>query len=71
MLEPGETAPGLLGEPAKPAELFGERDEPDAGPDKGAVLTGEGDGELLGAVAVTTLMLTFCPAEQWPVIAQM
>lgn len=33
--------------------------------------TGAGDGELPGAAAVETLMLTFWPAAQWPETAQM
>lgn len=72
MLELGEPVAELVGEPpAEPTEPAGEEDEPVTGPAAGVAVRGDGDGELLGAVAVETLMLTFCPAAQWPVYAQM
>lgn len=63
-------APGAL------AELFGVAEDvldPGAGDeaDVAGEDTGAGDGELPGAAAVETLMLTFCPAAQWPETAQM
>jgi len=57
--EVGVLAEGLLDPGAGDETLV-------AGPDAGA-----GDGELPGAAAVETLMLTFWPAEQWPGTAQM